>query len=230
MSNHESWIELADLYSLDSLRGEELSQFESHLQGGCSTCSEHLAEVYNALTLMPESLSAVSAPAALKTKIMEQVALEPKIDMPQMSEPSLFQSATFYWTVAVLAVVAASVAFVLWFGGQSQVSEVVEEGAPTVSDLVDPLEEPLFPELVMDPVMPVPFVQPTSPVQPQMRIEAPPVKPVVDTQDDVLDGFKDTEDLDEWTSLFEGDSPDISSEVGQPIIQQHDQPGHEFKE
>jgi anti-sigma factor ChrR (cupin superfamily) len=42
---HEPFTEWATLYATGTLDGEDLTQFETHLNAGCPTCSAMLAEL-----------------------------------------------------------------------------------------------------------------------------------------------------------------------------------------
>lgn len=71
---HEKWQELADIYSTGALDGSELASFESHLASGCETCRLHLMRNDDLLGNLAGSYSLVSPPAALKDRILDQMA------------------------------------------------------------------------------------------------------------------------------------------------------------
>lgn len=73
---HDSWFELAEVYALEALDGNERSQFEAHLSSGCDLCQKHLEEIREALTLVSKSLAPVAPPAHVKKNLMNQIAEE----------------------------------------------------------------------------------------------------------------------------------------------------------
>jgi len=74
--NHDAWLELADVYALGALEGEELTQFEAHLATGCALCPARLRETREALTALPTSLPPVPPPPALRARVLERVDAE----------------------------------------------------------------------------------------------------------------------------------------------------------
>lgn len=76
MSGHEKWLELADIYAAGALDGRELEEFQAHLSAGCRECESYVHEMEEALTMMPQSLAKMTAPAAVKIKLMQQIENE----------------------------------------------------------------------------------------------------------------------------------------------------------
>ena len=72
--NHEKWLGLAEVYSLGALDGAELAEFENHLAAGCSLCENCLTETGEALAVFPKSLESAQPSAALKARIMDEIA------------------------------------------------------------------------------------------------------------------------------------------------------------
>ncbi len=229
MSDHQNWIELADLYALKSLRGEELDRFETHLDKGCSACEAHLSEVYNSLTLMPESLSSVVPPLSLKTQIMEQVALEPRLEgsSPSEAAPS-FSMTPVYWAVGV-AVITAALVTAVYLGNKPKEEVPVKKGQ-LVEKAIVVKEEPLnFPDQTIDAFNRTPLIDPQMPLQPQIRIEEPPVV-VKDEEEDISNAFEEEEELGKLTSFFNEKTPEISSEVTHVTPVKSDYSDQKFEE
>lgn len=72
--NHDEWLEQAEIYALGALDGEELTQFEAHLEAGCPECENRLRDTRETLTLLPRSLRLISPPADVKTRVLAQIA------------------------------------------------------------------------------------------------------------------------------------------------------------
>jgi anti-sigma factor ChrR (cupin superfamily) len=71
--SHEGLLDLADVYVLGALDGDELSQFETHLSAGCVECQARIKATGEALTLMPRSYEQLTPSANAKTKIFQQI-------------------------------------------------------------------------------------------------------------------------------------------------------------
>ena len=76
--NHESWLELAEIYALGTLGGEDLRRFEEHLASGCPECAGELENTRRALTLLPGSLEPVAPPSAVKHRVMRAIGGAPE--------------------------------------------------------------------------------------------------------------------------------------------------------
>jgi hypothetical protein len=72
--NHHEWLEWAEIYALGALDGEELRQFEAHLEAGCPECENRLRDTRETLTLLPRSLMSISPPAEPKIRVLAQIA------------------------------------------------------------------------------------------------------------------------------------------------------------
>ena len=71
--DHDDWLELAEVYALGALEGDELAKFEAHLSSGCPQCETWLKETGEALVLVPGSLQPPTLPPAAKAQILEQI-------------------------------------------------------------------------------------------------------------------------------------------------------------
>jgi anti-sigma factor ChrR (cupin superfamily) len=70
---HEEWSDLADVYALDALEGEELTQFNVHLASGCALCQARIHETTDALALVPGSLEPLKPPNTAKTRVFAEI-------------------------------------------------------------------------------------------------------------------------------------------------------------
>jgi anti-sigma-K factor RskA len=70
---HEELLELADVYALGALEGEELKEFEDHLSSGCAQCRARLRDAGAVLTPLAGACEPLSPPPDVKTKIFEQI-------------------------------------------------------------------------------------------------------------------------------------------------------------
>ena len=73
-TEHEHWTEQGEIFALGALDGRERDEFEAHLAAGCPICEAQIREIREALTLLPRVLTPISPPAAVKTRLLEQVA------------------------------------------------------------------------------------------------------------------------------------------------------------
>jgi anti-sigma factor ChrR (cupin superfamily) len=70
---HENWLELADVYALGSLDGEDLREFEAHLSTGCSQCRARVRDSQSVFLGVSSALPAVAPAAAVKTRLWERI-------------------------------------------------------------------------------------------------------------------------------------------------------------
>lgn len=73
VNEHDNWLDCVDIYALGALDGQELKDFEAHLSTGCTLCNARLRESREVVNLLPRSLGPVNPPAAVKTRLMEQI-------------------------------------------------------------------------------------------------------------------------------------------------------------
>jgi anti-sigma-K factor RskA len=71
---HEHWLEQGDIYALGALDGEELKDFEAHLASGCPLCEAYIRETRESLLLLHRTVTALEPAAAVKARVIEQVA------------------------------------------------------------------------------------------------------------------------------------------------------------
>lgn len=70
---HEEWLDLADVYALKALDGEELTQFSVHLASGCALCQVRIRETTDALAMVSTSLESLTPPTTVKTRIFTEI-------------------------------------------------------------------------------------------------------------------------------------------------------------
>jgi anti-sigma factor ChrR (cupin superfamily) len=70
---HENWLELADVYAVGSLDGEDLREFEAHLATDCSQCQARLRETHATLAKISSALPALAPSAAIKARLWERI-------------------------------------------------------------------------------------------------------------------------------------------------------------
>jgi anti-sigma-K factor RskA len=107
MTNHEEWLERADIYALGALDGAELTQFEAHLAAGCPQCERRVRATQETLTLLPRSLEPVEPPSEVKARLLQRVAAE--------SAPASLQlprRPRHRWALGVAALAAAGLLLV----------------------------------------------------------------------------------------------------------------------
>ena len=64
--SHEKLSELCSIYALGALDGEELREFEAHLETGCPLCGQQIQEYSQTVAAIPEALANVRPSADLK--------------------------------------------------------------------------------------------------------------------------------------------------------------------
>jgi len=74
--SHESWLELADVYALGTLDGDERRTFETHLATGCAGCGARIRETGETLMHLARTLPPVPAPPAVGERVLAAVSSE----------------------------------------------------------------------------------------------------------------------------------------------------------
>src|SRR2546430_6988502 len=83
-TEHENWLAQGEIYALGALDGEELREFQAHLASGCAICDAHIRQTRDSLTLLHQSLSVMTPPVAVKTRVFDQIT--PKIQTPVQAQ------------------------------------------------------------------------------------------------------------------------------------------------
>jgi anti-sigma-K factor RskA len=74
--SHEKLSELCSIYALGALDGEELREFEAHLETGCPLCGQQIQEYSQTVAAIPEALANVRPSADLKARLMARLDQE----------------------------------------------------------------------------------------------------------------------------------------------------------
>jgi quercetin dioxygenase-like cupin family protein len=74
--SHEELLDLADVYALGALDGEELAEFQAHLSAGCAGCRARINDASEAFAAMPSGLPALKPPDRVKSRLFEQIDAE----------------------------------------------------------------------------------------------------------------------------------------------------------
>ena len=69
--SHEKLLDLADVYALGALDGDELVEFQTHLSAGCVECHARVKEAAAALTSLPSSITPLTPPDRVKSRLFE---------------------------------------------------------------------------------------------------------------------------------------------------------------
>jgi Anti-sigma-K factor rskA len=74
MTSHETFDELAAVYAVDALDGEDLVRFEAHLAEGCERCTAALRDAHEALAQAALAETPAIPPAEVKASLLRRVA------------------------------------------------------------------------------------------------------------------------------------------------------------
>ena len=87
MAQHdEKYLDDCAAYALDALDGDDLRDFESHLQAGCRICASQLDALRETVGFMPSALSQVHLSPELKERIMFAARLSQVAKTPLTKE------------------------------------------------------------------------------------------------------------------------------------------------
>jgi anti-sigma-K factor RskA len=98
---HEPFTEWAALYAMGMLDGEELTQFETHLDSGCLTCTSRLAELSAVVASLAWAAPAVSPRPELREKLLARVRTEQAPEAPAPSFRVKRPAASVWWRRAL---------------------------------------------------------------------------------------------------------------------------------
>jgi hypothetical protein len=76
MTSHDTFDELAAVYAVDALDGDDLVRFEAHLAEGCDPCTTTLRETQQALARVALAGTPAVPPPAVKAALRERVAAD----------------------------------------------------------------------------------------------------------------------------------------------------------
>jgi quercetin dioxygenase-like cupin family protein len=71
--SHDELLDLAEIYALGALDGDDLAEYQAHLETGCGECQVRASEASQMLAALPGGYQALTASAAVKTRIFEQI-------------------------------------------------------------------------------------------------------------------------------------------------------------
>ena len=108
-TGHENWLEQSEIYSLGALDGQELRDFEAHLEAGCAICDAYRRETSETLNLLHRSLRPAHPPPAVKTRLMNQIGGErmTPIPNPRAQRPRRWQAITGVIAAGIIGAVAS---------------------------------------------------------------------------------------------------------------------------
>jgi anti-sigma-K factor RskA len=106
-TEHENWLAQGEIYALGALDGQELREFQAHLAFGCAICDAHIRQTRDSLTLLHQSLPAMTPPVAVKTRVFDQIT--PKAQTPAQDQGGGWR----WWFVGAGAFATAAVVLAL---------------------------------------------------------------------------------------------------------------------
>lgn len=83
MTGHETFDELAAVYAVGALDGEDLARFEAHLAAGCDPCTTVLRDSHEALARLALAGPPAIPPPAVKAALLERVTAEGRSRRPR---------------------------------------------------------------------------------------------------------------------------------------------------
>lgn len=130
MNGHETFEELAAVYAVGALDGDDLARFEAHLASGCDPCTSTLREAREALARLAAGDTPAIPPAGVKTALLARVAAD-------STRPQRAPSRRGSWVPwAVGTAVAAGIAALITFGAvasryEAKLGQMARETAAT---------------------------------------------------------------------------------------------------
>jgi anti-sigma-K factor RskA len=107
--NHEPFDDLAAVYAVGALDGDDLARFEEHLAAGCERCTAVLRESSEALVELARAVPPAIPPARVKETLLRRAAAFP-VAAPRRREPRRRAWLPWAGAAAAAAVVAAALA------------------------------------------------------------------------------------------------------------------------
>jgi anti-sigma-K factor RskA len=115
---HEDWGDSVAAYALGALSEQEAAGFESHLDA-CRACRAEAAELAPAVAALPASVPPLTAPPALRDRIMGDVRREaellraagPEADRPVRAPARTRRRWAPRWAIPAFAVAALAIGF-----------------------------------------------------------------------------------------------------------------------
>ena len=107
MTVHEQFADDLAMHALGALDGDARAALESHL-ASCAACSRELAALRGDTTLLALSVSGAHAPQRVKVRLMNAIALEPRLVQSRRAESKASRSAARFGWFGGLAWMAAA--------------------------------------------------------------------------------------------------------------------------
>jgi anti-sigma-K factor RskA len=101
-TSHETFDELAAVYAVGALDGDDLRRFEAHLAEGCERCALALREGHEALARVALAGTPAIPPPAVKVALLRRVAAADRRPVPTRSRASWVPWAAATAAVAVV--------------------------------------------------------------------------------------------------------------------------------
>jgi len=105
MSVHEQYAEDLALYALDALKSDERASLEKHLEE-CASCRRELEQLRGDAALLALTTSGPKPPARAKSRLMDAIAKEPKLQ-PARARAPLWGVLGWIATAAMIVVASA---------------------------------------------------------------------------------------------------------------------------
>jgi anti-sigma-K factor RskA len=110
MTDHESFEELAAVYAVGALDGDELVQFEAHLAEGCERCARALRDAEHTLTRLTLDGPPAIPPPEVKTALLQRIDAD-RVRVPRRAPTRAS------WVPWAVATAAAAVVTAMLTGG-----------------------------------------------------------------------------------------------------------------
>jgi len=110
MTSHEQLEDLAAVYAVGALDGDDLVRFEAHLAEGCDRCAVILLDSREAFVRLARAQTPVVPPAAVKTELLARAAAE-------APRPARRPAGRASWVPWAAATAAAAVVSAMLTGG-----------------------------------------------------------------------------------------------------------------
>jgi anti-sigma-K factor RskA len=134
-TDHEYWRQQTEIYALGALDDEELKEFEAHLASGCAICEAYLRETRETLNLLHRSLQPMTASAAVKNRVLNQIAADKVVPTTaaKPKESRLWTRMTGTIAACIIGVVLTGTYYNYRYSAYNSVIKLLRD--PTTRDL-----------------------------------------------------------------------------------------------
>jgi anti-sigma-K factor RskA len=101
--DHEEYLELAAIYALGALEGEDRARFETHLASGCEVCRDAVFDSEEVLADLALAAPSAKPPESLRERLFERVRQDSAPRRKTLSDSSRF------WMALAAAAAAAAI-------------------------------------------------------------------------------------------------------------------------